>query len=76
MFRQQIGTAWMGRHVVIIHCNPVTNQFLTLYTSIGAPTEPPHSTCAETLSRFLSIGYHLVMVTPISNSEIQYVLVK
>lgn len=72
----QIGTAWMGKHVVIIRCNPVNNQFLSLFNSIDAPIEPPHSTCAETLSRFLSIGYHLINVVPLSYAELQYILVK
>jgi hypothetical protein len=72
----QIGTAWMGKHVVVIRCNPTNNQFLSLYHNIGAPIEPPHSTCAETLSRFFSIGYQLISVIPISHTDIQYILVK
>ena len=72
----QIGTAWMGRHIVIIQCDPTTNQFLSLYHSIGAPVEPAHSTCAETLSRFFSIGYQLMSVTPLSSHQIQYILIR
>lgn len=75
--RQQqpiIGTAWMGRHVVIIHCNPQTNQFLKIDKSLHAPTEPPNQNCAETLAQFFSIGYHLVGITPLNEKEVLYVL--
>lgn len=71
----KIGTAWHGKHVIILNCNPNTNQLLSVYKSLSAPFEPPHSNCAETLSRLLSIGYILLMVVPLSNYEIQYVLI-
>ncbi|MGV3488910.1 MAG: hypothetical protein ACO1OC_10035 [Tuberibacillus sp.] len=71
----QIGTAWTGQHVVLVQCNMRDNRFITLYKSIGAPEEPPHSTCAETLSRFFSIGYKLAGAFPISFNEVQYILV-
>lgn len=70
----KIGTAWTGRHVVIIHCNPHTNQFLKMDKSLYAPTEPPNKNCAETLAQFFSIGYHLVGMMPLSDHEILYVL--
>ncbi|WP_449536651.1 hypothetical protein [Ferdinandcohnia sp. Marseille-Q9671] len=73
---REIGTAWYGRHVVFITCNPYTNQFTQLHKSLHAPTEPPHTTCAETISQFLSIGYQIAAITPLSKTEIQYVLVK
>ncbi|WP_010283940.1 hypothetical protein [Bacillus timonensis] len=73
---REIGTAWYGRHVVFITCNPVTNQFLQLHKSLHAPTEPPHRNCAETISQFLSIGYKIAAISPLSNNNLQYVLVK
>ncbi|EKN68927.1 hypothetical protein M670_02730 [Schinkia azotoformans MEV2011] len=81
MYRPQphptmIGTAWRGHHVVILRCNPYTNQFLGINTSLEAPVEPTHPTCTETLSRFLSIGYTMINTTMISQTEIQYVLIK
>lgn len=75
-YQREIGTAWYGRHVVFITCNPNTNQFLQLQKSLHAPTEPPHQNCAETIAQFVSIGYQLVAVVPISNAEIQYILIK
>lgn len=69
-----IGQAWTGRHVVLLHCT-ANNQFIALYKSYHAPTEPPRPNCAETLSQFLSIGYHIHAVTAITPNEIQYVLV-
>ncbi|HHY73485.1 MAG TPA: hypothetical protein GX497_09720 [Bacillus bacterium] len=71
-----IGTAWRGHHVVLLRCNPFTNEFLSISTSFEAPTEPSHIACAETLSRFLSIGYKIMNATMISATEIQYVLTK
>ncbi|WP_458412924.1 hypothetical protein ACNQFZ_19255 [Schinkia sp. CFF1] len=81
MYRPQshktmIGTARRGHHIVLLRCNPYTNQFLSISTSLEAPIEPTHPTCAETLARFLSIGYTLINATMISPSEIQYVLTK
>lgn len=72
----QIGTAWYGKHVVIIRCNPMTNQFIKLDTSLHAPTEPPHHSCAETVAQFLSIGYNIVAILPITVTEIHYIMVK
>jgi len=77
MFRNQpmIGTAWHGHHVVMIRCNPYHNQFLKLDHSLHAPTEPPHPNCAETLAQFISIGYQIHSAVPISESEVQYILI-
>jgi hypothetical protein len=69
-----IGQAWTGRHVLLLHCS-ADNQFIHLHQSFHAPTEPPRSNCAETLSQLLSIGYKIHAVTPISANVIQYVLV-
>ena len=73
---REIGTAWYGRHVVLITCNPTTNQFLQLHKSLHAPTEPPHPNCAETIYQFLSIGYNIAAIAPLSHNEVQYILVK
>ncbi len=73
---REIGTAWFGRHVVIIRCMPYTNQFIGMYSSLHAPIEPPSVNCAETLSQYLSIGYTLIGTYTISASEVQYVLMK
>ncbi|MFS0823052.1 hypothetical protein [Bacillus sp. 1P02SD] len=73
---REIGTAWYGRHVVLISCNPLTNQFLQIHKSLHAPTEPPHPNCAETISQFLSIGYKIAAIATLSHNEVQYVLVK
>lgn len=75
-YKSMIGTAWQGHHIVMLRCNPYTNQLLGIAASLEAPTEPPHPTCAETLSRFISIGYNLIISTMISPTEIQYILVK
>lgn len=72
----QIGTAWFGRHIVIIHCNPQTNQFLKIDKSLHAPIEPPHENCAETIAQLYSIGYQLEGIAPISNNEIIYIFKK
>jgi hypothetical protein len=74
--KPQIGTAWHGKHIVVINCNSFTNHILSIHKSLNAPIEPPHVTCVETLSRFFSIGYQLVAAIPLSNHEIQYLLVK
>jgi hypothetical protein len=74
--KREIGTAWSGKHVVIIRCMPYQNQFIGLYTSLHAPTEPPSPHCAETLSQFLSIGYTLIDTYTISATEVQYILMK
>ncbi|MFT4414130.1 hypothetical protein ACLM5H_09740 [Fredinandcohnia humi] len=73
---REIGTAWYGRHIVFITCNPVTNQFLQLQKSLHAPTEPPHPNCAETMSQFVSIGYQITAVVSLSPTKVQYVLMK
>jgi hypothetical protein len=69
-----IGQAWMGKHVVLFHCSQ-DNLFLGYYKSDHAPLEPPATSCAESLSRLLSIGYAVYAVTPLSGNRIQYVLV-
>jgi hypothetical protein len=69
-----IGQAWMGKHVVLIHCSD-DNQFLGYYKSNHAPLEPPATSCAESLSRLLSIGYVVYAVTSLPGNRIQYVLV-
>ncbi|MFZ3590894.1 hypothetical protein ACOI1C_16960 [Bacillus sp. DJP31] len=73
---REIGTAWFGRHVVIIRCMPYTNQLIGMHTSLHAPTEPPSVYCAETLSQFFSIGYTPIGTYTVSASEVQYVLIK
>lgn len=73
---REIGTAWHGRHVIMIRCNVYTNQFLQLNKSLHAPTETPHSNCAETLAQYFSIGYELIGLTALSQSEVLYVLRK
>ncbi len=74
--RREIGTAWHGRHVILIRCNVYTNQFIQLDKSLHAPTEPAHSNCAETLAQYFSIGYELIGVNALSQSEVLYVLRK
>ncbi|MBY0098596.1 hypothetical protein [Mesobacillus maritimus] len=69
-----IGQAWTGKHVVLLQCT-FQNQLVAFYTSKHAPIEPPQPTCAETLSQFLSIGYQIQAITPLSENMIQYVLV-
>ncbi|QCJ42650.1 hypothetical protein FAY30_12430 [Bacillus sp. S3] len=69
-----IGQAWTGRHVVLLHCTN-NNELIHLYKSYHAPIEPPRHNCAETLSQLLSIGYHLMAITPIASNQIQYFLV-
>ena len=72
----QIGTAWMGQHVVIIRCDYINNITLSIHTSNHAPTEPATQNGAETLSRFLSIGYHLISAVPLVNNQVQYILTR
>ncbi|WP_235864030.1 hypothetical protein [Sutcliffiella halmapala] len=74
-FPNQIGTAWHGTHVILIKCNHQTNEVLSFYKSDHAPTEPISTKCAETLSRFISIGYTLIGAYPLSPSEVQYLLI-
>jgi hypothetical protein len=69
-----IGQAWTGRHVILLQCT-TNNQLLNLYKSYHAPIEPPLSSCAETLSQLLSIGYRIQAITPVSSNQIHYLLV-
>lgn len=71
-----IGTAWSGKHVVIILCHYLSNQVLSLSHSSAAPLEPYVPNCAETLSRFLSIGYSIEKVVSMENGLVQYILVR
>jgi hypothetical protein len=71
-----IGTAWYGRHVVIITCNPLSNTVSDIIHSTSAPTEPIQTSCTETLGMYFSIGYALSAVTAINPYAIQYVFVK
>ncbi|TLS37635.1 hypothetical protein FCL54_10665 [Pseudalkalibacillus caeni] len=66
----------MGKHVVIIRCNPQNNRFLSMHSSYEAPLEPAVQNCAQTLSNLLSIGYKLKQAVAISHDDIQYILVK
>ena len=70
----QIGTAWLGTHVVTIRCSYTEDVFYALTSSSHAPLEPTSPSCAETLSRFFSIGYQLVGAYPYGN-EILYVFI-
>jgi len=74
MNRSQIGTAWFGTHIVLIRCNYITNQVVAVAKSDHAPFEPTAPSCAETLSRYLSIGYTLIGAYPLGDKEVQYVL--
>lgn len=74
MSHSQIGTAWFGTHIVLIRCNYVTNQVVAVFKSDHAPSEPTATSCAETLSRYLSIGYTLIGAYPLGDKEVQYVL--
>ncbi|MCG1023146.1 hypothetical protein [Sutcliffiella horikoshii] len=73
-YNSQIGTAWFGTHIVLIRCNYQTGDTLALFKSDHAPSEPAAATCAETLSRYISIGYTLIGAYPLNDSEVQYVL--
>ncbi|MCA1030398.1 hypothetical protein LCL95_05010 [Bacillus timonensis] len=75
-FRPVIGTAWYGRHVVIIRCNALNNSLLSIQTSLHAPTEPTHPNCAETVAQFLSIGYSIVSIVPVGFNEVHYIMTK
>lgn len=72
--RSQIGTAWFGTHIVIIRCNYKTNEVLAVFKSDHAPSEPIANSCAETLSRYISIGYTLLGAYVLGDKEVQYVL--
>ncbi|AST91731.1 MULTISPECIES: hypothetical protein [Sutcliffiella] len=71
--RNVIGTAWLGTHVVVIRCSYPQLDFIHLSSSDHAPLEPVSKSCAETLSRFLSIGYKLIGAYPM-NGEVIFVL--
>lgn len=71
----QIGTAWHGTHVVLIRCNFLTNQVLSINKSDHAPSEPAGNNCAETLSRFFSIGYKVIGGYPLNQTDILYLLI-
>ncbi|MEA3319132.1 MAG: hypothetical protein U9Q88_03815 [Bacillota bacterium] len=72
--RSQIGTAWFGTHIVLIRCNYMTNEVLAVFKSDHAPLEPTANSCAETLSRYISIGYTLLGAYALGDKEVQYVL--
>ncbi|TYS68487.1 hypothetical protein FZC76_12255 [Sutcliffiella horikoshii] len=72
--RSQIGTAWVGTHIVLIRCNYMNNQVVAVFKSDHAPFEPTSNNCAETLSRYISIGYTLIGAYPLDDKEVQYVL--
>ncbi|QHA92004.1 hypothetical protein [Bacillus sp. N1-1] len=76
MRRHQIGTAWSGKHVVLLHCSPFSNQTTALHKSLHAPTEPLHPSCTETLSIYLSIGYSIAYVHSLNDGTVEYVLTK
>ncbi len=76
MQSSNIGTAWSGKYVVLIRCNPATNEVSGFYKSIHAPTEPLHPLCSETLSIYLSIGYSIAYVHSLTDGTIEYVLTK
>ncbi|WP_223701950.1 hypothetical protein [Sutcliffiella deserti] len=71
----KIGTAWIGTHVIVIRCNFLTDELLSIYKSDHAPIEPVSPSCTETLSRLMSIGYQLNGAFPLNTSDIQYVLI-
>ncbi|WP_226658018.1 hypothetical protein [Pseudalkalibacillus hwajinpoensis] len=76
MSRNQIGTSWSGTHVILLQCSPFLNKTTSLYKSLHAPTEPIHSSCSETLSIYLSIGYSIAYVHSLIDGTVQYVLTK
>lgn len=69
-----VGQAWMGRHVVILRCT-FNNQLVNTFISHHAPMEDLHSSCSESLSRLLSIGYRMITTTVLPMGQIEYVLV-
>ncbi|KKK38666.1 hypothetical protein WQ57_08400 [Mesobacillus campisalis] len=69
-----IGQPWMGKHILLLHCSE-DNKFLSYYKSDHAPIEPPSFSCAESLSRLISIGYAVNRVTPLPGNRLQYLLV-
>jgi hypothetical protein len=73
---RKIGTAWHGRHVVIVRCNSNNNQLIGIHKSLHAQTEPPSINCTETLAQLLSIGYVITDTHFVPPNEIHYILVK
>ncbi|RBW71170.1 hypothetical protein DS031_03270 [Bacillus taeanensis] len=71
----QVGTAWTGRHVVMVHCNPLTNRLIKIDTSLHAPLEPPHQLCSETFSQLLSTGYQITAAVMLSTIHVIYIFV-
>ncbi|RSK26828.1 hypothetical protein EJF36_08105 [Bacillus sp. HMF5848] len=69
-----IGSAWVGKHVVMITCDIKNNRFLRISSSIHAPMEPVHVTCAETIAQFLRIGYQISYVTALNSEETLFIL--
>lgn len=76
MNRNQIGTAWSGKHVVFIRCCPNTNEVRSFFQSLHAPIEPLHPLCTESLSIFLSIGYSISFVHTLPDGTVEYILTK
>ncbi|OZM57338.1 hypothetical protein CIB95_07705 [Lottiidibacillus patelloidae] len=77
MAKNEIGTAWYGRHVVVVvTCNPLKDTVVKLDHSVAAPIEPIQSTCSSTLGMYFSIGYSLLQATALTPYLIQYVFVK
>jgi hypothetical protein len=74
--QQKIGTAWYGKHVVIITCDVISDRVLQVNHSLHAPLEPVHFQCSEALGTYLSIGYKIANVVALSSFIVQYVLVK
>ncbi|MFK3959055.1 hypothetical protein [Guptibacillus hwajinpoensis] len=74
MQRNHISTAWSGKHVVLLRCEPISSTVKTMYKSLHAPTEPLHPQCSETLSTYLSIGYTVAFVHSLIDGTIEYVL--
>ncbi len=70
-----IGTPWKGKHIAIIRCCADSGEVTHFSTSISAPAEPPHHSCAETLSRMLSIGYEINQVFQSADGAVHYILI-
>ncbi|MGM7684768.1 hypothetical protein ACSVDA_21910 [Cytobacillus sp. Hm23] len=59
----------------MIVCNPTTNHFVSLHSSLHAPIEPTNPNCAETVAQLLSIGYKIEASVALSTHLVQYILV-
>ncbi|QFT89308.1 hypothetical protein FIU87_11665 [Bacillus sp. THAF10] len=70
----QIGTAWIGTHIILLRCNYQTDSVVSINKSDYAPVEPVVKGCAETLSRYLSIGYTLLYTLALHDNEVLFVL--